>query len=315
MKLLSLTSAAVVAALTSSPSVDAFTLSRVGGFGRAAATTRTSPSSPALHALNLPRLDLPDAVSDKLKDLDLKSPNEMSEAEYKGYSGAAILGTLLFFSLPGAVLTGVPEDLGGVAGAALSDFAVSALTGGGLAIYLALRAGQVGSFVREYGNRFLDAVPALPRVRYDLPSQVTDVMGEKLGLLNPNEMDEDNYNGYSGAAIVGTLLFFLLPGAQVSGEFEYLGDLGGALVTDFVFAALIGGGLAIYLSLRDDAIGDSVNQAGYSLLETVDGLIDGSNLLPAAASATVVNGATAATVADESAGEKVDQAAAIAAAE
>merc|ERR1712241_939014 len=108
-------------------------------------------------------------------------------------------------------------------------------------------------------------------------------MEQKLDLLNPNTLDEKDYNGYAGAAVAGTLLFFLLPGAALTGEFDFLGELGGSVVKDFLVAALIGGGLAIYLSLRDDEIGDAVNQVGGSFLDTVDNVLERSTkLLPEA---------------------------------
>ena len=68
-------------------SANAFTLNRPA----AAASIRTAT---ALN-LELPRLDLPDAVTTKLEENDLKNPNTMTEDEYRAYSGAAILGTLL----------------------------------------------------------------------------------------------------------------------------------------------------------------------------------------------------------------------------
>lgn len=274
MKLVSLTCAAFLALASSLNAVNAFTHPGLS-------TIRRSYSSSSLN-VNLPRLDLPDVVTDKLEQYDLKNPNKMDESEYKSYSGAAILGTLLFFLAPGALLTGIPDDIGNIAGAVLPDFAFSAITGGGLAIYLSLRKDDIGETVRGYGNKLLDTV-GLPTLRYDLPEQVTDVMEEKLDLMNPNTMDEKDYNGYSGAAVAGTLLFFLLPGAAITGEFEYLGELGASFVKDFLVAAVIGGGLAIYLSLRDDQIGDSINKAGSKLLDTVDNLIDGSSKLLAGA--------------------------------
>lgn len=242
---------------------------------RSISVKRSSPS--CLH-VNLPRLDLPEVVTDKLEQYDLINPNEMDEDEYKGYSGAAIAGTLLFFLLPGGALTGIPEEIGDIAAGAVPDFAFSAITGGGLAIYLSLLDSELGETVRGYGRELLDTV-GLPTPRYDLPEQVTDVMEEKLGLINPNGMSEEDYNGYSGAAIAGTLLFFLLPGALITGELSSVGELGSSLLTDFLFSAIIGGGLAIYLSLRNDEVGDTVKGAGSKLLDTIDDVIDGSSNL------------------------------------
>ena len=93
--------------------------------------------------MNLPRLDLPDPVVGKLGEYDLKNPNEMTEEEYRGYSGAAILGTLLFL-LPGGLIFDIPDEISDVLSAAAVDFGFSALTGGVLAIYLALRGDEIG---------------------------------------------------------------------------------------------------------------------------------------------------------------------------
>lgn len=244
-------------------------------------TNSVRRSSPSSLNVNLPRLDLPDVVTDKLEQYDLLNPNAMDEDEYKGYSGAAITGTLLLFLFPGLFLTGIPETIGDLAGGVLPDFAFSAITGGGLAIYLSLRDDEIGETVRDYGNQLLTTV-GLPTLRYDLPEQVTDVMEEKLGLINPNEMSEEDYNGYSGAAVAGTLAFFLLPGAAVTGELSSVGELVASLVKDFLFSAIVGGGLAIYLSLRNDDIGVTVKDAGSTVLDTIDDLIEGSSkLLPA----------------------------------
>jgi len=237
--------------------------------------------SSALH-LNIPRLDLPGAAADKLADFDLKNPNNMNDEEYRSYSGAAIAGTLLFFVLPGALVSGIFSNLGPVAIAIIIDFAVSALIGGGLAIYLSLRGDSIGETVREYGYKLLSAVKdatGIGSFRYDLPSAVTDVMTGELNLLNPNSMNEKDYDGYSGAAVAGTLVFFLLPGAFLTGAAEVLGQFVGSALIDFVFSALIGGGVAIYLSLRTDEIGATVNKAGSKLLDVVDDLIGGESKL------------------------------------
>jgi len=226
--------------------------------------------------VNIPRLDLPGAVADKLADFDLKNPNNMNDEEYRSYSGAAIAGTLLFFLLPGALVSGIFSNLGPVAIAIVTDFAFSALIGGGLAIYLSLRGDSIGETVREYGYKLLSAVKdatGIGSFRYDLPSAVTDVITGELDLLNPNSMSEKDYDGYSGAAVAGTLAFFLLPGAFLTGAAEVLGQFSGSALIDFVFSALIGGGAAIYLSLRTDEIGATVNKAGSKLLDVVDDVI------------------------------------------
>jgi hypothetical protein len=228
--------------------------------------------------VNIPRLELPGPVADKLADFDLKNPNNMNDEEYRSYSGAAIAGTLLFFLLPGALVSGMFSNLGPVAGATLIDFSFSALIGGGIAIYLSLRSDSIGDTVREAGYKLLSAAKdatGIETLRYDLPSAVTDVMTGELGLMNPNSMNEKDYDGYSGAAVAGTLAFFLLPGAFLTGAADVLGQFAGSALTDFVFSALIGGGAAIYLSLRSDEIGATVNKAGSKFLDTVDNVIGG----------------------------------------
>jgi hypothetical protein len=228
--------------------------------------------------VNIPRLELPGAVADKFGDFGLKNPNNMNDSEYRSYSGAAIAGTLLFFLLPGALVSGLYSDIGPVVSAALLDFSFSALIGGGLAIYLSLRSDSIGDTVREYGYKLLAAAKdatGIGTLRYDLPSAVTDVMTGQLGLVNPNSMNEKDYDGYSGAAVAGTLAFFLLPGAILTGAADVLGQFAGAALIDFVVSALIGGGAAIYLSLRSDEISATVNKAGAKLLDTVDDVIGG----------------------------------------
>lgn len=226
--------------------------------------------------VNLPRLEIPGAIADKLSDFDLKNPNKLNDDDYRSYSGAAIAGTLVFFLLPGALISGIYGDIGSVAIAALTDFAFSALIGGGLAIYLSLRGDQIGDTVREFGYKLLSAgkdATGIGTFRYDLPAAVTDVMTGQLSLLNPNLMSEKDYDGYSGAAVGGTLVFFLLPGAIVTGAADVLGQFAGTVAVDFIFSALVGGGAAIYLSLRKDEIGATVNQLGGKLLDVVDDVI------------------------------------------
>lgn len=232
--------------------------------------------------VNLPRLDLPDVIADKLVDYDLKNPNKMNDDDYRSYSGAAVAGSLLFFLFPGAFVSGIYSGLGDVGTATLTDFAFSAVTGGGLAIYLSLRGDQTGETVREYGYKLLSAAKDATGIgpfRYDLPSAVTDVMTGELGLLNPNTMDEKDYDGYSGAAVAGTLLFFLLPGAFLTGAADILGQFAGSAATDFIISALLGGGPAIYLSLRKDDIGATVSQAGGKFLDLVDNVTGEKKLL------------------------------------
>mmetsp|Transcript_166020 Transcript_166020/g.318824 ORF Transcript_166020/g.318824 Transcript_166020/m.318824 type:complete len:292 (-) Transcript_166020:261-1136(-) len=204
--------------------------------------------------LDIPRLTLPDIVTGTLKDFDLKSPNDMSDSEYNTYSGAAILGTLLFYVLPGAAVT--DNDFG----ALLGDFAFSALIGGGLAIYASLRKDDLGTLANQLGSllSFIGDIPRLP-----LPAVVSGLIKEQ-GLKSPNDLSDIEYNNYSYAAILGTLLFFILPGAAITDA-----DLS-AIFTDFIFSALTGGGIAAYLSLRKDGLGDAANTAGGLLLSVID---------------------------------------------
>ena len=228
--------------------------------------------------VNIPRLELPEAIAGQLADLDLKNPNTLNDDEYRSYAGAAIAGTLLFFLLPGALISGIFSNLGPVAIATIIDFAFSAIIGGGLAIYLSCRSDSIGSTVRQYGGQLLGAAKdatGISTFRYDLPSAVTDVMTGELGLMSPNSMNEDDYDGYSGAAVAGTLLFFLLPGAIITGAADTLIQFAVSASIDFGFSALVGGGLAIYLSLRNDEIGATVNSGGAKLLDLVDDVLGG----------------------------------------
>jgi len=228
--------------------------------------------------VNIPRLELPGAIADQLPDLNLANPNTFNDDDYRSYAGAAIAGTLLFFLLPGALASGIYSNLGPVAIGILIDFAFSALIGGGLAIYLSCRSDSIGETVRQYGGQILGAAKdatGISTFRYDLPSAVTDVMTGELGLMSPNSMNEGDYDGYSGAAVVGTLAFFVLPGAVLTGAADTLIQFAISLVIDFGFSALIGGGLAIYLSLSGGDIGSTVNQGGAKLLDLVDDVLGG----------------------------------------
>lgn len=124
---------------------------------RPSLTTSTNEKSTMTLNVNIPRVELPSAVADKLSDFDLSNPNTMTDAEYRSYSGAAIAGTLLFFLIPGAVISGLYDNLGNVISVSLADFAFSALIGGGLAIYLSLRSDSIGETAREYGYKVLSA--------------------------------------------------------------------------------------------------------------------------------------------------------------
>mmetsp|Transcript_62597 Transcript_62597/g.75334 ORF Transcript_62597/g.75334 Transcript_62597/m.75334 type:complete len:158 (+) Transcript_62597:85-558(+) len=111
----------------------------------------------------------------------------------------------------------------------------------------------------------------IPRIT--LPEPVAEAL-ESIDLKNPNELDTEEYNSYSGAAIAGTLIFFLLPGALVSGVYDVIGEFLAAAGKDFAFSALIGGGLAAYLSLRKDGAGEAANNLGKTALNAVDKLLE-----------------------------------------
>ena len=99
---------------------------------------------------DLPRISLPSAVTDVLKEQELKNPNDLSNADYNSYSAAAVGGTLIFMVLLGPV-TGI-FDLGGVVG----DFVFSALIGGGTLAYAALRKDEASEYANKFGNLLLE---------------------------------------------------------------------------------------------------------------------------------------------------------------
>jgi len=131
------------------------------------------------------------------------------------------------------------------------------------------------------GGVSTDVTPSSSALNLNIPRlalpDVVEGAIEGLDLKNPNELDDDEYNGYAGAAIAGTLAFFLLPGLLISGLGEVAVQALTAVLQDFVLSALIGGGAAIYFSLRKDSIGDTVNGLGQSLLEKVDDVIGSSD--------------------------------------
>ena len=100
----------------------------------------------------------------------------------------------------------------------------------------------------------------IPRVA--LPDAIADVIKEQ-DLNSPNDLSDGDYNTYSAAAIGGTLIFFLLP------IFNLLGPIG-----DFVFSALIGGGVGAYASLRKDTVGEYGNKFGGYVLMAVDKVVE-----------------------------------------
>jgi len=93
----------------------------------------------AVTMTDIPRVELPSAVTDVLKEQNLKNPNELDTTAYNEYSAAAIGATLIFFILPLFDITGF-----------VGDFIFSALIGGGAAAYASLRKDSIG----EYGNKF-----------------------------------------------------------------------------------------------------------------------------------------------------------------
>ena len=103
------------------------------------ARSAVAPCRAAPVMTDIPRIELPSVVTDVLKDVGVKNPNELDTTAYNEYSAAAIGGTLLFFILPIFDITGF-----------FGDLIFSALFGGGLLAYAALSDGPVG----EYGNKF-----------------------------------------------------------------------------------------------------------------------------------------------------------------
>ena len=215
---------------------------------------RHSPAGvrvPAVTMLDIPRVTLPEPVAAQLAEFDLKNPNQLSAADYNSYSAAAIGGTLAIF-LPSALAI---FDVSG----AVIDFILSALLGGGLGAFLALRSDGAGDAANKFGKAIVDAVGVdIPRVT--LPDAATSTLKD-IDLKNPNTLSAADYNSYSAAAIGGTLILFL-PLALVF-------DVTGA-VFDFIFSALLGGGLGAFLALRSDGAGDAANKFGKALLDAVD---------------------------------------------
>jgi hypothetical protein len=202
--------------------------------------------------VSVPRITLPSAVTDVMKEVDLKNPNTMSDAEYDAYSGAAIGGTLIVFLLGATVF-----DVTG----AIYCFLFAALNGGGLCAALALSKTPASEPVNSFGTKVLDTLGGISVPRLTLPSAVTEVM-TGADLKDPNAMSAAEYNAYSGAAIGGTLIFFLVPGAVFI-------DVSGA-VFDFLFSALTGGGLCAALALSNTPASEPLNKFGAAVLSAVD---------------------------------------------
>jgi len=111
--------------------------------------------------VDIPRVSVPDAVEDVLAEQGLKNPNDLAQADYNTYSGAAIGGTLLFFLLPGAFLFDITGILSEFLFKIIGDFIVSAAIGGGLCIYLSLRKDELGEYANKFGAVFLQGVDKL----------------------------------------------------------------------------------------------------------------------------------------------------------
>ena len=106
--------------------------------------------APVRAMVNIPRISLPDQVSEIIKQQDLKSPNELSDSEYNTYSAAAIGGTLVLL-LPIAALDGALFGF-------LKDFVISALLGGGLLAYLALRKDGLSEQANKFGGLLMGVI-------------------------------------------------------------------------------------------------------------------------------------------------------------
>ena len=107
---------------------------------------------------NIPRIELPSAVDNILKEQDLNNPNNLDDEAYNTYSAAAIGGTLLVFLLPIFNFAGF-----------LPDFILSALVGGGAAAYCSMRRDVIGEYANKAGGYVMmgidKGVEAAPRVK------------------------------------------------------------------------------------------------------------------------------------------------------
>merc|ERR1719352_2088214 len=119
---------------------------------------------------------------------------------------------------------------------------------------LGLRAAASRRPARGLALKMVD----VPRVA--LPEQVTTVLAEQ-ELKNPNDLPADEYNKYA-AALIGAQWITALLGTQIF-------DVSGFA---FVFAALIGGGAAAFLSLYKDTseYGMKVGEVLMQAAEKVD---------------------------------------------
>ena len=117
----------------------------------------------------------------------------------------------------------------------------------------------------------------IPRITR--PEKLSDALDEQ-GLKNPNDLSDAEYNTYSAAAIGGTLIFMALPGAALFLDFQ---AFFAAIAKDFLFSALIGGGIFAYLSLRQDDVSVYANKFGEAVLTQADKILDGERTLEPAA--------------------------------
>ena len=107
--------------------------------------------SKVLPDTDIPRVELPEAVTKVLKEQDLKNPNDLTTKEYNSYSAAAVGATLISMLLLGPV-AGI-FDISGV----VLDFVFSALVGGGALAYAALRKDEVSEYANKFGSTLLQA--------------------------------------------------------------------------------------------------------------------------------------------------------------
>lgn len=105
-----------------------------------ALTTETARSVNELLGVDTRDLDLPSPVVEKLEEAGLLVPNKLNDGEQDGWLGAIAAGTALLFA------SGVFEVGAG------ADVILSALVGGGLSGYAALRKDSVGDVARSGGK-------------------------------------------------------------------------------------------------------------------------------------------------------------------
>lgn len=137
--------------------------------------------------------------------------------------------------------------------------------GGGLAAYLALRKDGLGEAANKFGATLGDAVGIdVPRI--SLPEGVSNALQDDLGLKSPNVLSTAEYNTYSFAAIGGTLILMAFPGLLLFNIVPFF--------VDFIFGALIGGGLGAFLALGTTPAAEPANKFGQALLDAADSVGD-----------------------------------------